>query len=123
MLCCNSILILYRGDDFRRAFSQLGELRSIVSKDVNILALTATTTPESFKIISDRLCLNEPVIIGIPPSPLNIKYNVEPLPKMTMLCETLSEGLQAKHNDFQRHWYFVTPFLNVHHFTEPWYPN
>ena len=102
MFYCNSIFILYKRDDFWRAFSQLGELQSIVPKDVNILALTATITPESFKIISDRLCLNEPVIIGMPPSPLNIKYNVEPLPSVTMLCETLAEGIQAKRDDFPK---------------------
>ena len=41
-------------------------------------------------------------MIGIPPSPLNIKYYVEPLPKMTVLCETLSEGLRAKCDDFPK---------------------
>ena len=41
-------------------------------------------------------------MIGIPPSPLNIKYYMEPLPKMTVLCETLSEGLRAKCDDFPK---------------------
>ena len=95
-------MIFNRGDDFRVAFSKIGEVRSIIPKHVNILALTATTTPEGLKIISDRLSLVEPVIVGLSPNPANIKYYVEPLPSMMMLCETLTDGLQLKCTEFPK---------------------
>ena len=46
---------LYRGDSFRVAFAKLGTLRSILPSHVNVLALTATATHETFKCVEDRL--------------------------------------------------------------------
>lgn len=74
----------------------------VIPKNVNILALTATTTSEGLKVITERLCLNDPVIVGLSPNPLNIKYHVEPLPNMAMLCETLSDGLKLQRNQFPK---------------------
>jgi len=37
---------LLRGDEFRIAYSEIGTLRSIIPRNINILALTATATQE-----------------------------------------------------------------------------
>ena len=43
---------IIRGDNFRVAFSQIGDLRSIMSQNAWILALTATDTSEVYKAVS-----------------------------------------------------------------------
>lgn len=52
------------GDDFRRAFSEIGNLRSLIPSNVNVLALTATATHNTFKVVAERLSLKDPVIVG-----------------------------------------------------------
>ena len=37
------------GDEFRMAFAEIGNLRSIIPQQVNIMALTATATQETLK--------------------------------------------------------------------------
>jgi len=91
-----------RGDDFRVAFSHIGDLQSIVPQNVHILALTATATSEVFKVVRNRLSLDDPTIIGLPPSQDNIKYNVEPLPNINMLCDLLAENLLHKCSNFPK---------------------
>ena len=39
------------GDEFRRAFSKIGDLRSILPASINVMALTATATVETFDIV------------------------------------------------------------------------
>ncbi len=66
------------GNKFRRAFSKLGELRSIIPPNVNILALTATATKKTFHIITDRLSMINPEVISCSPFRYNISYTVAP---------------------------------------------
>ena len=66
-------------DKFRRAFSKLGELRSTIPPNVNILALTATATEKTFHIITDRLSMKNPEVISCSPFRNNIiSYTVAP---------------------------------------------
>ena len=60
------------GDEFRTAFAHIGELRSLFSARVHILALTATDTSETFKIVTQRLCMVNPTLIALPPCRNNI---------------------------------------------------
>ena len=83
-----------RGDDFRVTFSSIGDVRSLIPDNVHIVALTATVTTDSFHIIAERLSLKDPLLVGIKPNQPNIKYFVEPLPSIELLCDTLSTGLQ-----------------------------
>ena len=43
------------GDEFRKAFSQIGDLRSLLPSSVNVLALTATATIDTFHAVTKRL--------------------------------------------------------------------
>ena len=92
----------YRGDNFRVSFSKIGELRSLLPDKVSIMALTATATTETLKIVTDRLSLRNPVVVGITPNQGNLKFFVEPLPNATTLCETLSDGLKRLRLDFPK---------------------
>ena len=84
------------------AFSQLGELRSIVPDNIGILALTATATPETLKVVTSRLSLNDPVVVGLPHTQNNLKYHVEPLPSLAVLSDTLADGLLNNRTAFPK---------------------
>ena len=86
-------LFFYRGDNFRVAFSHIGDLRSILPDNVRILALTATSTVEIFKAVKTRLSLDDPAVIGESPNRANIKYYVEPLPSINTLCDLMAKNL------------------------------
>ena len=69
------------GDQFRISFSKIGNLRSIVPSNVNIMALTATATHETYtKCVeqdgNDRL--TDPVLVSIPPERGSITYYEHP---------------------------------------------
>ena len=44
-----------RGDQFQTAFAHLGDIRSILSSNVNILSLTATATTATFNAVCQCL--------------------------------------------------------------------
>ena len=71
---------LYRGEQFTREFSHLGEIRSIIPECVRVMALTATATKTTRKFIIDSLSMQLPEIIYIPPVK-NIIYVVLDKPK------------------------------------------
>jgi len=70
-------------------FAEIGTIRSLINKDVNILALTATATHETVKSIFERLSMTEVSMIGLPPERPNIKYSVIPMCSMADLCSVL----------------------------------
>ena len=91
-----------RGDEFRLAFSQIGDLRSIIPENVHILALTGTATLEVYNSVVKRLSLKDPAVIGLSPSRDNIKYHVEPLLSIQHLSEMLAEGICANRIAFPK---------------------
>ena len=56
--CNQCLLSVYRGASFREEFAHLSEARSIVSKDVNCIALTATASLGTLKVILRSLCMD-----------------------------------------------------------------
>lgn len=72
---------VYRGEKFRTEFSHLDEVRSIIPKNVNVMALTATATRSTRKMIIKSLCMQSPEVIYIPPVKGNIIYDVIDKPK------------------------------------------
>lgn len=83
LLC---VLPFKRGQSFRKEFSHLEEIRSIVPESVHLMTLTATATLSTRKFIIKNLCMRNPAIIYIPPIKSNITYFVSKKPK---------EGIQA----------------------------
>ena len=92
------------GERFRTIFLQLGDLRSIVSAEVKVMALTATATKETFEAVTLRLCMENPTVISAPPDRGNIKYNVFPAIKLEDICTKLYK--EFKH-DFPKTIIFV----------------
>lgn len=86
-----------RGKEFRTEYDNISELRSIIPKSVRVMALTATVTPASRKVIMKTLCLyeDETVIIERLPNKKNIKYEVRKKPKdMEQVFITLVQQVQ-----------------------------
>ena len=97
---CFTLAVLYwwlfRGDEFRSTFAEIGSVRSLIPRSVKVLALTATATKDTLESVISRLSLQDPAIIGLPPDRINIKYIVKECPSMKDLCHQLSEELSSK---------------------------
>ena len=72
------VMVYLRGDMFRTAFAEIGELRSIIPNEVPVMALTATCTQSVFEAVTNCLLLKEPVVIALSPQRKNITYYVKP---------------------------------------------
>ena len=71
----------YRGEEFRREFANLGEVRSLVPR-CKMMALTATATTATQNVMCKVLGMQDPLVIAEVPNRANIKYVVVPKPGM-----------------------------------------
>ena len=62
---------MFRGDDFRTTFADIGHIRSLLPKKVNVMA--TTTDAATLAKVKSRLGIEDPVIIGLHPDKSNIK--------------------------------------------------
>ena len=85
---------LSRGDEFRIAFASIGELRSLIPSNINVIAVTATATLETFEAVKYRLSLQEPVIVGISSNRPNIFLEVSPCMQLKPFVETIASDLK-----------------------------
>ena len=72
-ISCNSC----RGENFRKHYSHLGELRSIIPEAVHAMALTATATKATRHKIIKTLCMSSTKLVRICPDKGKIKYVVK----------------------------------------------
>lgn len=84
-----------RGDSFRKEFSHLSEIRSIVPENVHLMALTATATLATRKFIIKNLSMQKPAIVYVPPVKGNIVYYVadKPLGGIAAAFKPISDAL------------------------------
>ena len=90
---CMSFVLLHRGETFRRAFFEIGTLRSLIPKSVNVMALTATATSQTISIVTSHLAMDNPVIIGLNTDRSNIKYIVKPSESIKEISTALADEL------------------------------
>ncbi|KAL5506244.1 hypothetical protein EMCRGX_G007846 [Ephydatia muelleri] len=81
------------GDSFRPEFSRIGDIRSIKPSDVRIMALTATATNTTRKVVISRLCMEDPVIVYVPPTKTNITYSVIEKPSINVVVQQIAKEL------------------------------
>ena len=62
------------GDQFRRSFARIGDLRSLLPKNVNVTALTATATVETLDVVIQRLSMHNVYLVAMPPCQNNIFF-------------------------------------------------
>ena len=84
-----------RGDSFIVTYSQLGDIRSLLPSNIHIIALTATATKETLKVVSNRLSLESPVLVGLPPDRKNIFYNVQAMLSVDVFCVQISAEIKS----------------------------
>ncbi len=82
------------GESFGIASAVIGNLRSIIPSEVNIMALTATVTQKTFKTILERLALRNPKIISVSPQRDNIFFKVSPPVNLNELTAFIKEELE-----------------------------
>ena len=85
------------GDQFRTTFAKIRNLRSLIPKEVNILALTATATTETYYVVTQRLAMSDTSLVALPPNRDNITYEI--LPKINdvdQLITSLGSELVTK---------------------------
>ena len=78
----------------RISFSKIGNLQSIVPSTVNIMALTATATHETYLSVLSKLAMTDPVLVSIPPERGNITYYVHPPTSVDELSGMLNSELR-----------------------------
>ena len=66
-----------RGQTFRREFSHISEIRSLMPPNVNMMALTATATTATCQKIVCALCMKRCYLITTNPPPKNVFCAVE----------------------------------------------
>ena len=89
-----SVIISFsRGQSFRKVFHEIGNLRSLLPKSVNVMALTATVTKETLSCVVERLSMENPKIIGLPPNRENIKFVLKPSLKKKDFAHSLASEL------------------------------
>ena len=81
--------LYFRGDCFRREFSRLGELHSVIPENVNVMALTATATVSTRREIIKILDMQKPVIVSIPPTKDNLFFCATPRGSIAYLYHQL----------------------------------
>ena len=101
------LLSLIRGKDFHVAFNYISDLCSTVTPKVHIIALTA----EVFRTVTGKLCLENPIVIGLTPNREN-KYSIKPQPKIEVFCELCAENLHHMCTNFPKT-SLSAPLLNV----------
>lgn len=103
-------LVFYRGDKFRTVFAQIGELRCLIPSNINVMALTATSTIETFQVVSERLALHNPVTVAVSPNRGNIKLLVEPSKSLKEFAKALVQELKEKKIMFPKTVIFVRSY-------------
>ena len=73
-----TIAYVCRGDDFRVEFFHLGEVRSLIPRKVNIMALTATATRTLRSGVCHVLGMKDPHIVTVSPDKSNVILRVSP---------------------------------------------
>ena len=114
MMICNAFAL--RGKNFRSEFSHLGEVRSLVSSRVQIMALTATATRQSRQDICRTLGMTKPEVVSQSPNKPNITYELHV--KRETIEETLAplvEQLRRERNTMERVLIFCQKYDDVTH--------
>ena len=95
MICC-------RGEYFRREFSNLGQVRSLIPSTVNIMALTATATKTTRNKIIAILGMLSPKVVSVSPEKSNITYWVRQKSSVEEVFTPIADKLKHKRANMPR---------------------
>lgn len=83
------------GESFREIFLHLGEIRSLVSPHVRILAMTATISRSSRELVQNLVGMHAPQVIALSPCKENIYYSIQSCESITEVIMPLVETIQT----------------------------
>ena len=95
---CTSLLMriyFFRGKDFRKEFSKLGDLCGYFSQYVRFMAFTATATVQTRKEVIRLTGMHKPVLVLKSPKKPNTFYSVEMKGELEESFYFLAEKLQS----------------------------
>uniref|UniRef100_A0A1X7SLS0 Helicase ATP-binding domain-containing protein n=2 Tax=Amphimedon queenslandica TaxID=400682 RepID=A0A1X7SLS0_AMPQE len=90
------------GDKFRLAYAHLGDIRSLLPSHVNVMALTATATHDTYGAVIQRLSMRDVVLIGCEPNRANISFAVEPKSDVEVFCSNVASGLRSLGTEYPK---------------------
>ena len=90
------------GDQFRKSFSRIGDLRSLIPKGVKILALTATATHETVSVVIDKLSMQEVKTVALSISRDNICYKLNSRSKIEDFTDDICKEFSQKRTGFPK---------------------
>jgi len=93
---------VYRGKGFRSAFAELGELRSIISRKIPVLVLSATVTLQIYSEVCECLFLKNPHLVALSPQRQNIRYKVRPNLSISDLSEEITLKLKKERRNYPK---------------------
>ena len=101
-----------RGESFRLDYLRLGELRSIIPSNVNVLALTATASSLVFEAASSVLHMRSPAVIAAPPDRPNIFLSVINRKEIMEVVQDIASTVLHSQQEMDqllspRHWCFA----------------
>jgi bloom syndrome protein len=98
------------GDEFRKAFMLIGNLRSVIPTGVNVMALTATATTETYHCALKHLAMKDTVLVAVSPDRNNIRYSIKPAATLEMFSNSLSSELRSSDKPFPKTVVFIRKY-------------
>jgi superfamily II DNA helicase RecQ len=106
MVICYIFLVIYhtyfRGGSFRSVLLRIGEIRSLIPDNVNVMALIATVTKSSCTYICQILGMSKPVVVTLSPDKPNIKYTVKMSDDVSATFKPIIQELRYQCGQFPR---------------------
>ena len=87
---------------FTGEMNSIGEVRCLIPSDVNIIALTAIATLSTFHVVSQRLSLQNPVIVALSPNRVNIKLVVQSSKSLREFTQFIASKLKQQQIDYPK---------------------
>ena len=97
-----TLYLLCRGEHFRKAFSRLCDVRSLMQGEVHVMALTATATKETRHTIFNTLGMKNTYIVFQSPERANFTFSVTNIKTIVTELSTYVQKLKVERKDFPK---------------------
>ncbi len=90
------------GDEFRESYKRVGEIRSLLPKEIHLMALTATASNTTRQECCKILGIANPVVVEVSPDKPNIRYTCKEFTTFHETFGILADKLNVKRNGMER---------------------
>ena len=91
-----------RGESFRKTLLRIGEVRSLVSSSVHMMALTATANKALRDQVISILGMKSPKVVAVSPAKFNLMYILKRSDDYQEAFAMMLKGIQEKRTNFPR---------------------